>query len=164
MVRKTLFVLVLVITGGCTYPDPTGYRVFGEEKLRQVKQNPKRHAGEILAFGGLVTDVEERRDQTAFRMLVQDQASGGTSDTSADNSLFVIYPSVKTTVAKSHYVKVLGYIREPAVGKSLLGEKVSSLTLEAIAVYDTFTRYAFRLSPDEELFRKWQTGKPLLSD
>ncbi len=164
MVRKTLLALVLVITGGCTYPDPTGYRVFGEEKLRQVKQNPKRYAGELLAFGGLVTDTEERQDQTAFRMLVQDQSASQTADASGDKSLFVIYPSVKTTVAKGHYIKVLGYIREPAVGRSLFGERVSSLTLEAIAVYDTFTRYAFRLSPDEELFRKWQTGKPLASD
>jgi starvation-inducible outer membrane lipoprotein len=164
MVRKTLLVLVLVITGGCTYPDPTGYRVFGEEKLRQIKQNPKRHAGELLAFGGLVTDTEERQDQTAFRMLVQDQASSETGDASADSSFFVVYPSVKTTVAKGHYVKVLGYIRESAVGKSLLGDRVGSLTLDAIAVYDAFTRYAFRLRPDEELFRKWQTGKPLAPD
>jgi len=161
---KTLLVLALVIVGGCTYPDPTGYRIFGAEKLRQIKQNPKRHAGELLAFGGLVTDTEERQDQTAFRMLVQDQASSETGDASGDSSLFVIYPSVKTTVAKGHYVKVLGYIRESAVGKSLLGDRVGSLTLDAIAVYDAFTRYAFRLGPDEEIFRKWQTGQPLVPD
>jgi len=164
MVRRSLLVLVLAIAAGCTYPDPTGYRVFGQEKLRQVKQNPKRHTGELLAFRGLVTDTEEGQDQTAFRMLVQDQSAGRTADPSGDNSLFVVYPSAKTTVAKDHYVKVLGYVRETAVGESLLGEKVSSLTLEAIAVYDEFTRYAFRLSQDEQLFRKWQTGKPLVSD
>ena len=162
--RMTLLVLALAIVGGCTYPDPTGYRVFGVEKLRQIKQNPKRHTGELLAFGGLVTDIEERQDQTSFRMLVQDQASSETGDASGDSSLFVVYPSVKTTVAKGHYVKVLGYIRESAVGKSLLGDRVGSLTLDAIAVYDAFTRYAFRLRPDEELFRKWQTGKPLAPD
>lgn len=162
--RRTLLVLGMAVLCGCTYPDPTAYRVFGQEKLRQVKQNPKRYTTELLAFGGLVTDTEERQDHTAFRMLVQDQPTGQTEDPSGDDSLFVVYPSAKTTVAKGHYVKVLGYIRETAVGESLLGEKVSSLTLEAIAVYDEFTRYAFRLSRDEELFRKWQTGKPLTSD
>ena len=162
--RKTLLVLGMVALCGCTYPDPTGYRVFGQEKLRQVKQNPKRYIGELLAFGGLVTDTEEKQDHTAFRMFVQDHASGETAHASGDYSLFVVYPSVKTTVAKGHYVRVLGYILEPAAGKSLLGENVSSLTLEAIAVYDEFTRYAFRLSRDEQLFRKWQTGKPLTSD
>jgi len=162
--RMTLVVVSFIIVAGCTYPDPTGYRVFGQEKLRQVKQNPKRHTGELLAFGGLITDTEERQDHTAFRMFVQDQASGETAGASGDYSIFVVYPSAKTTVAKGHYVKVLGYIREPAAGRSLLGENVSSLTLEAIAIYDTFTRYAFRLSRDEQLFRKWQTGKPLASE
>lgn len=164
MVRKTLLLVACAVVGGCTYPDPTGYRVFGQEKLRQVKQNPKRHTGELLAFGGLVTDTEEGQGHTAFRMLVQDQSTSQTADPSSESSLFVVYPSAKTTVAKGHMVKVLGRIRETAAGKSLLGEKVSSLTLEAVAVYDEFTRYAFRLSQDEQLFRKWQTGKPLASD
>ena len=162
--KKALIVLGMAVLCGCTYPDPTGYRVFGAEKLRQVKQNPKRYTGELLAFGGIVTDTEERQDQTAFRMLVQDRPSDEADDASGDRALFVVYPSTKTTVAKGHYVKVLGYVRERTVGKSLLGENVSSLTLEAIAVYDTFTRYAFRLSPDEKLFHKWQTGQPLGPD
>ena len=162
--KKMLFVLGIAVLAGCTYPDPTGYRVFGVQKLRQVKQNPKRYADKLLAFGGLVTETEERQDQTAFRMLVQDSPSAEAGDASGDTALFVAYPSTRTTVAKGHYVKVLGYICEKAVGKSVLGENVSSLTLDAVAVYDTFTRYAFRLSPDEELFQKWQTGQPLDAD
>lgn len=162
--KKTLFVLGLIIVGGCTYPDPTGYQVFSVEKLRQIKQNPGRYAGKLYAFGGVVTDAEQRKGQTVFRMLVQEAKSDEANDDTGDRSLFVIYPSMKTTVAKDHYVKVLGYIREPSVGKDLFGERVSSLTLDAIAVYDAFTRYAFRRSWDEQLFRKWQTGQPLTSD
>jgi starvation-inducible outer membrane lipoprotein len=162
--KKTLFVLGLIIVGGCAYPDPTGYQVFSVEKLRQIKQNPERHIGKLYAFGGIVTDAEQRQDQTVFRMLVQEVKSNEANDDTGDSSLFVVYPSAKTTVAKDHYVKVLGYIREPSVGKNLFGKRVSSLTLDAIAVYDAFTRYAFRRSRDEELFRKWQTGQPLTLD
>ncbi|UCD00141.1 MAG: hypothetical protein JSW66_09720 [Phycisphaerales bacterium] len=162
--KKALLVLALTVMGGCAYPDPTGYRVFGVEKLGEMKQNPERYAGELCAFGGLVTDAEERQDQTAFRMLVQDPRPSEVGDSAGGSLLFVVYPSGKTTVAEDHYVKVLGYIREPSVGKNLFGDRVSSLTLDAIAVYDAFTRYAFRRSRDEELFRKWQTGQPLTSD
>lgn len=162
--KKVLLVLGLITAGGCTYPDPSGYQVFSVEKLRQIKQNPGRYAGKLYAFGGVVTDAEQRQDQTAFRMLVQDARPIEAGDDAGDRSLFVVYPSAKTTVAKDHYVKVLGYIREPSVGKNLFGDRVSSLTLDAVAVYDAFTRYAFRRSRDEQLFRKWQTGQPLTSD
>ena len=81
-----------------------------------------------------------------------------------NSSLFVFYPSGKTTVADDHHVKVLGYIREPAVGKNVFGAKVSSLVLDAIALYDSFTRYPFWLSRDEKLFNKWKTGEPFTED
>lgn len=161
--KKTLLVLAFSIVGGCTYSDPTGYKVFGIEKLREIKQNPQRHAGRLYAFAGRVVDAEKTESQTAFRILVESGASSET-DNAADNSLFVVYPSGRTTVADGHHVKVLGYIREPSIGKSLFGAKVASLTLDAVAVYDIFTGYPFRLSRDEELFRKWQTGEPLGSD
>ena len=162
--KKTLLVLAFSIVGGCTYPDPTGYKVFGIEKLREIKQNPQRHAGKLYAFAGRVVNAEKTESQTVFRILVQDEGSNEADKTAADNSLFVVYPSGRTTVADGHYVKVLGYIREPSIGKSLFGAKVTSLTLDAVAVYDAFTGYPFRLSRDEELFRKWRTGEPLGSD
>lgn len=162
--KKALLILGLITVGGCTYPDPAGYQVFSVEKLRQIKQNPERHTGKLYAFGGVVTDAEQRQDQTVFRMLVQDAGPVEADNNAGDRSLFVVYPSTKTTLAKDHYVKVLGYICEPSVGKNLFGDRVSSLTLDAIAVYDAFTQYAFRRSRDEELFRKWQTGQPVTSD
>ena len=161
---KTLLVLMLSVVGGCIYPEPTGYQVFGIEKLRQIKADPRRHIGKLYAFGGRVTEAETTQDETAFRILVQDDASSPANDVSSDGSLSVVYPSGKTTVAVGHYVKVLGHIREPSVGKNVLGANVSSLTLDAVAVYDAFTRYAFRLSHDEELFKKWKTGQPLVAD
>jgi starvation-inducible outer membrane lipoprotein len=161
--RKSLLVIAFSIVVGCTYPDPTGYKVFGIEKLREIKQNPQRYAGKLYAFAGRAVDVEKTESQTVFRILVQSGASSE-ADNAADNSLFVVYPSGKTTVIDGHHVKVLGYIREPSIGKSLFGTKVTSLTLNAVAVYDTFTGYPFRLSRDEELFRKWKTGEPLGSD
>jgi starvation-inducible outer membrane lipoprotein len=162
--KKTLLVLTLSIVGGCTYPEPTGYQVFSAEQLRQIRADPRRHAGKLCAFGGRVTEAEITQDETAFRILVQDDVSSTGGDVSSDGSLFVVYLSGKTTVAAGHYVKVLGYIREPSVGKNVFGANVNSLTLDAIAVYDAFTRYSFRLSRDEELFRKWKTGQPLAAD
>lgn len=161
--RKSLLVIALSIVGGCTYPDPTGYKIFGIEKLREIKQNPQHYAGRLYAFGGNAVDVEKTDSQTVFRILVQGGATKE-ADNAADNSLFVVYPSGRTTLADGHYVKVLGYIREPSIGKNLFGTKVASLTLDAIAVYDTFTGYPFRLSHNEELFRKWKTGEPLDSE
>lgn len=162
--KKTLLVLAFSIVVGCTYPDPTGYKVFGIEKLREIKQNPERHAGKLYAFGGRVVDAERTESQTVFRILVQNGVSSGADNAAGDNSLFVVYPSGKTTVADGHHVKVLGYIREPSVGKNLFGANVASVTLDAVAVYDAFTGYPFRLSRDEELFRKWKTGEPFASD
>jgi hypothetical protein len=162
--KKTLLVLALLVTTGCTYPEPTGYKVFGIEKLREIKLNPQRYVGRLYAFGGPVVDAEKTESQTVFRILVQDGVSGEAQNAASDNSLFVFYPSGRTTVADGHYVKVLGYIREPSVGKNLFGTKVASLTLDAIAVYDSFTGYPFRLSRNEELFKKWKTGEPLTSD
>jgi len=162
--KKTLLVLMLSIVGGCMYPEPTGYQVFSVERLRQIKADPRRHIGKLCAFGGRVTEAEITQDATAFRILVQDDVSSTANDVSSDGSLFVVYPSGKTTVAAGHYVKVLGYLREPSVGKNVFGANVSSLTLDAVAVYDTFTRYSFRLSRDEELFRKWKTGQPFAAD
>ncbi|MGB2864278.1 MAG: hypothetical protein WBC05_13190 [Sedimentisphaerales bacterium] len=77
-----------------------------------------------------------------------------------NSSLLVVYPSGKTTVADDHHVKVLGYILEPAVGRNVFGNNVSSLVLDAIALYDSFTRYPFWLSRDDELFNKWKTDEP----
>ncbi len=162
--KKTLLVLAFSIVGGCTHPDPTGYKVFGIEKLRQIKQNPQRHVGKLYAFGGLVVDAEKTESQTVFRILVQNGGSGEVQNAAGGSSLFVVYPSGRTTVADGHHVKVLGYIREPSIGKNLFGANVASLTLDAVAVYDTFTGYPFRLSRDEELFRKWRTGEPLTAD
>ena len=73
----------------------------------------------------------------------------------------VVYPVGNTTVAQGHQVKVLGYVREPAVGKNVFGVTVSSFALDAIAMYDAFSQYSFSLSGYEELFEKWKTGEPL---
>jgi hypothetical protein len=161
--KKTLFILAFSILGGCTHPEPTRYQIFGIEQYRQIKANPKRHIGKLCAFGGRVLYADRTEDQISFQILVQNYVSSTDSYITGEGSLFAIYPSGKTTIAENHQVKVLGYIRGPTVGKNLFGSSVSSLTLDAIAVYDCFTRYPFWLSRYEELFNKWRTGEPLTS-
>ena len=159
--KKTLFVLVLTVVSGCTYPDPTPYQVFGIQKFYEIKRNPKPHVGKLYAFGGNVVNTYKNDNQVTFEMLIQDYDPGSDSYTTSNSSLLVVYPSGRTTVADGHPVKVLGYIREPAVGENVFGAKVSSLVMDAIALYDSFTRYPFWLSRYEEIFNKWKTGEPL---
>ena len=161
---KTLLVLALLMIGGCSHPDPTPYQVFGIQKFYEIKRNPKRHVGKLYAFGGQVINVDKKDNQITFGMLVQESDPGSDDFINSNSSLLVVYPSGKTTVADSHHVKILGYIREPVIGKNVFGANVSSLVLDAIALYDSFTRYPFWLSKDEELFNKWKTGEPLTAD
>jgi hypothetical protein len=142
------------------YPDPTPYQIFGVQKFQEIKRNPKPHVGRLCAFGGRVINTDRKENQITFEILIQDYDSRSDSYITSYSSLLVVYPSGKTTVADDHYVKVLGYIRQPAVGENVFGAKVSSLVLDAIAVYDSFTRYPFWLSRYEELFNKWKTGEP----
>ncbi|MHC4205546.1 MAG: hypothetical protein ACYSTT_12910 [Planctomycetota bacterium] len=162
--KKTLLVLALSVIGGCSYPDPTPYQVFGIQKFYEIKRNPKPHAGKLYAFGGNVINTYKKDNQITFEMLIQEYDRGSDDYISSNSSLFVVYPGGGTTVADGHHVKVLGYIREPAVGENVFGAKVSSLVLDAIALYDSFTRYPFRLGKDEELFNKWRTGEPLTAN
>ena len=96
--------------------------------------------------------------------FIQENDPGSDDYITSNSLLLVVYPSGKTTVADGHHVKVLGYIREPAVGETVFGAKVSSLVLDAIALYDSFTRYPFWLSRYDEIFNKWKTGEPLTVD
>jgi len=162
--KKTLLVLVLSVISGCSYPDPTPYQVFGIQKFYEIKRNPKPHVGKLYAFGGRVISADKQENQITFEMLIQEYDRGSDGYITSNSSLLVVYPSGKTTIADGHHVKVLGYIREPAVGENVFGKKVSSLVLDAIALYDSFTRYPFWLSRDEELFNKWKTGEPLAAD
>ena len=162
--KKTLLILTLLVISGCSYPDPTPYQVFGIQKFYEIKRNPKRYVGKLYAFGGEVINADKKDSQITFKILVQEYDRGSDEYITSNSSLLVVYPSGKTTVADGHHVKVLGYIREPAVGENVFGEKVSSLVLDAIALYDSFTRYPFWLSKEQELFNKWKTGEPLTTD
>jgi starvation-inducible outer membrane lipoprotein len=161
MMKQILLVLALSVISGCMYPDPTPYQVFGIQKFYEIKRNPQRHTGKLYAFGGNVINTYRKDNQITFEMLIQEYDRGSDSYINSNSSLLVVYPSGKTTVADGHHVKVLGYIREPAVGENVFGAKVSSLVLDAIALYDSFTRYPFWLSGEEEIFNKWRTGEPL---
>lgn len=159
--KKTLFLLVLSTVCGCTHPEPTRYQILGIEQFQQIKQNPKSHIGRLCAFGGRVINTEKTAKQIVFQILVQNYISNSERNITTGGPLSVIYPGPETTVADGHQVKVLGYLRGPAVGKDLFGTTVSSLKLDAIAVYDSFTQYDFRLNGYEELFNNWKTGEPL---
>jgi len=158
--KKTLLVLALSIICGCAYQEPKPYQIFGIQKFQEIKRNPKRHVGKLYAFGGCVINADKKENQITFEILIQDYDSSSDSYITSNSSLLVFYPGGKTTVADDHHVKVLGYIRQPAIGKNVFGANVSSLVLDAVAIYDSFTRYPFWLSRDEELFNKWKTGEP----
>ena len=161
--KKMLLILALSVISGCAYPEPTLYQVFGIQKFQEMKRNPKPRVGKLYAFGGSVINADRKENQITFEILVQEYDLGSDSYITSNSSLLVFYPSGKTTVADGHHVKVLGYIRQPAVGKNVFGANVSSLVLDAIALYDSFTRYPFWLSRDEDLFNKWKTGEPFTS-
>ena len=158
--KNTLLFLTLLIISGCSYQEPKPYQVFGIQKFLEIKRNPKTHVGKLYAFGGLVINADKKENQIIFELLIQDYDPSSDSYIASNSSLLVFYPSGKTTVADDHHVKVLGYIRQPAVGKNVFGANVSSLAVDAVALYDSFTRYPFWLSRDEELFNKWKTGEP----
>ncbi len=158
--KKTLLILALSVISGCSYQEPKPYQIFGIQKFYEIKRNPKSHVGKLYAFGGRVINADRKENQVTFEILIQEYDPRSDSYITSNSSLLVSYPSGKTTVADDHYVKVLGYIRQPAVGKNVFGANVSSLVLDAIAMYDSFTRYPFWLSRDEELFNKWKTGEP----
>ncbi len=159
--KKVLFVLALSIVAGCAHREPTRYQTFGIGKFRQIKGNPKRYAGELYAFGGRVVNAERTLERVSFQLLVQDRLQDTIEQVVNDGPLTVLYPAGNTTVADGHQVKVLGYVREPAVGRNVFGVKVGSFTLDAVAVYDAFTQYSFSLSGYEELLEKWKTGESL---
>jgi len=159
--KKALLLLALCVLGGCTHPAPTRYQILNIEQFRQIKNNPKRHAGRLCAFGGRVINAEEKQGQIVFQILVQNRIAGAGDDVAGEGPLSVVYPGGETTVAEGHQVKVLGYMRRPAIGKDLFGTTVSALTMDAMAVYDHFTGYAFHVSCEEDLFNKWKTGEPL---
>ena len=158
--KKTLLVLALSLIYGCAYQEPKPYQVFGIQKFLEIKRNPKSQVGKLYAFGGRVINADKKGNQITFEILVQDYDPGSDSYITSNSSLIVFYPSGKTTIADGHHVKVLGYIRQPAVGKNVFGTNVSLLAVDAIALYDSFTRYPFWLRRDEELFNKWKTGEP----
>lgn len=158
--KKMLLVLSLSILSGCMYPETKPYQVFGVQKFQEIKRNPKPYVGKLYAFSGKVINADKKEDRITFEMIVQDYDPGSDSYINSYSSLIVVYPSGRTTIAEGHHVKVLGYIHEPAIGENVFGKKVSSLVLDAIAVYDSFTRYPFWLSRFEAVFNKWKTGEP----
>ena len=100
--KKILFVVALLIAGGCAQTEPTRYQIFGINKFRQIKANPKRHAGELYAFGGRAANVEHTQDGVRFELLVQSRLAGTGERLPADDPLTVVYRGGDTTVADGH--------------------------------------------------------------
>lgn len=159
--KKVMIVLALLIAAGCAHREPTRYQTFSIHKFRQIKGNPKRYVGELYAFGGRVVNAERKLESVSFQLLVQNRLQDTIEQVANAGPLTVFYPGGNTTVADGHQVKVLGYIRQPAVGSNVFGVTVGSFTLDAVAVYDAFTQYSFSLNGYEELFEKWKTGESL---
>lgn len=159
--KKTLLLLALFVTAGCTHPAPTRYQVLSIRKFRQIRNAPTWHAGRLYAFAGRVINAEQTQGQIVFQILVQNRIAGPGEELIGEGPLTVVYPGDETTVAETHQVKVLGYMRRPETGKDLFGKTVTALKMDAIAVYDYFTGYEFYVDGEEALFNKWKTGEPL---
>jgi hypothetical protein len=115
----------------------------------------------LYAFAGRVINADQTQGKIVFQILVQNRIAGPGEELAGEGPLTVVYPGDETTVAESHQVKVLGYMRRPETGKDLFGKTVTALTMDAIAIYDYFTGYQFHIDRAEALFDKWKTGEPL---
>ena len=159
--KKVALVLVLFVTSGCTHPEPTRYQVFGINKFRQIRNEPQRYVGRLYAFVGRVVNAEQTRRKVSFQLHVQDRIAKVGEGLPSDGPLVVVYPAPDTTISDNHQVKVLGYISVPDIGENVFGTTVTSFRLNAVAMYDTFTKYPFWLAGYEDLYNKWKTGDPL---
>lgn len=149
MIRKFLIFLSILLLSGCLT-----YRTHSKSLLNQIDKNPSRYTGQLFAFNGRVIQASETNNKIVFQMIAQDY-----SDDFGGGSITIVYESGNTSIARDHDVKVLGKIGNVIEGKNLFGGTVSSITMHAIAVWDTTAGKVFWLKAHDDTYRKWKSGE-----
>ncbi len=153
LIRHTPILAIVLALCGCTASYTARYRTSSVETLNQIERNPARYTSKLYAFRGRVIRAAEERGQLVFQMITYDYAHqfGGPS-------LIVVYPNTNIPVVKDHEVKVLGKIGPAVSGTNLFGGVVSSVTMNAIAVWDVTAVRVSWLTDYEDTFHQWESG------
>ena len=153
LIRHTPILAIGLALCGCTASYTATYRTSSVETLNQIERNPARYTSELYAFRGRVIRAAEERGQLVFQMITYDYSTqfGGPS-------LIVVYPGTKIPVVRDHKVRVLGKIGPAVSGTNLFGGVVSSVTMNAIAVYDVTAGQVGWLSDYEDTYHEWESG------
>ena len=163
------------------------YNVFKKDVLYHIEKNPSKYYGSLAAFYGRVIQAAETNEETILQLLTKNKGwyskgfynsklnihlgAGYTepSDPSFGPSLIISFRKTDIPVAKTSYIKVLGYIGPPIEGHNVFGASVSSLTMTAIAIGipgDTYFMEedtVYYQEKDEELVKQWKSGELISS-
>ncbi len=163
------------------------YNVIKKDVLYHIEKNPSKYHGSLVAFYGRVIQATETNEETILQLLTKNKGwySKGFYDsklgihlgagyiepsaTSFGPSLIVTFRKTNIPVAKTSYIKVLGYIGPTIEGYNVFGASVSSLTMAAIAIAipgDTYFMEedtVYYQEEDEELIKQWKSGELISS-
>lgn len=156
-------VLTIVLAGvilpfyGCEpYQHPTTLAersTFDKDVLYHLEKNPRKYLGELYAFHGRVIQAQESSSEIVFQILTADWFESYPTG----SSLIVTFDRSDTPIVEESWVNVLGYIGPTIEGQNAFGARVSSLTMDAIAVNVGGMHYYYR--KDEEIVKRWISGE-----
>ena len=162
---KTRNVVLTIVLAGVILPfygcepyqsAPVRCKAFDTRVLYHIEKNPSKYVGEVYAFEGRVIQAQESKDGIVFQMLTEIGYYIGPS-------LIVSFDRSDTPIVENSGVTVLGRIGPPIEGQNAFGARVSSLTMDAIAVADGQRGYGtcyFKGSlEDREIWDQWRSGE-----
>lgn len=151
LVLTVLLSISVAILSGCI---PASYRTHSRSLIYQIEKNPSRYMNQTLAFEGRVIQASESKNRIIFQIIAQNYPNdfGGSAIT-------VVYENGNTTIARNHNVKVLGKIGNTIEGENAFGAKITSITMQAIAVWDITAERVSWLKEHEGVYKKWSSGK-----
>jgi hypothetical protein len=131
------------------------YKTFSKETLNQILKNPQKYRGKLYALEGDVIQASESENTITFQIRVADPFK----DFDLGETLIVSYPSSETSVVKEHTVMVMGYIGSDITGKNIFGGTISTVIMEAIAIFDYKTQTTYSLVKHKGTVDKWISGE-----
>lgn len=161
---KTRNVVLTTVLAGVALPlcgcepyqsAPERCKAFDTDVMYHIEKNPSKYIGELYAFEGRVIQAQESDYGIVFQMLTEIGHYAGPS-------LIVSFDRSDTPIVENSGVTVLGWIGPPIEGRNAFGARVSSLTIDAIAVRDGWGRGTcyFKGGPaDREIWDQWWSGQ-----
>lgn len=135
---------------------PVRRKAFDTDVLYHIEKNPSKYIGEVYAFEGRVIQAQESKYEIVFQMLTKIGYYTGPS-------LIVSFGRSDTPIVEGSGVTVLGRIGPPIEGQNAFGARVSSLTMDAIAVLHGWrgygTSYFIGGPADREIWDQWESGE-----